>query len=292
MISRRIAGLIAGLLAALALAACSDDEPTQDWPAPSPALWHVTGPDGAEGWLFGTVHALPEGAAWETPLVDQALGKAGVLVVEVADLGDSDAAQAAFAHRAHSPSLPPLTLRFAPDQRQEVAALIAASDRSEGDFAEIETWAAALLLAGGERLGDPALGVDRALLSRGMAVQGLEGFTAQYDVFDSLPEAEQGDLLLAVADEVAAADPAGSLTAWLTGDVTSLERRAFAGMMGDAELRAALLDDRNAAWIAPIATLLDGERKPFVAVGAVHMLGDTGLPALLAARGYTVTRIQ
>lgn len=285
--------LFAGLLAALALAACSaESEPAQDWPAPSPALWHVTGADGAEGWLFGTVHALPEGAAWETPLVDQALGKAGVLVVEVADLGDSDAAQAAFAHRAHSPALPPLTERFAADQRDTVAALIAASGRSESDFAEIETWAAALLLAGGERLGDPALGVDRALLTRGMAVQGLEGFTAQYDVFDRLPQAEQADLLLAVAEEVAAADPAGSLSAWLTGDVASLERRAFAGMMGDAELRAALLDDRNAAWIAPIAALLDGERKPFVAVGAVHMLGDSGLPALLAARGYTVTRIQ
>jgi uncharacterized protein YbaP (TraB family) len=284
--------LFAGLVAALALAACSADEPAQEWPAPSPALWHVTGPDGAEGWLFGTVHALPQGATWETPLVDQALDKAGVLVVEVADLGDGQAAQAAFAHRAHSPALPPLTQRFAADQREAVAALIAAAGRTEGDFADIETWAAALLLAGGERLGDPALGVDRALLSRGMAVQGLEGFTAQYDVFDRLPQAEQADLLLAVADEVAAADPAGSLSAWLTGDVAGLERRAFAGMMGDAELRAALLDDRNAAWIAPIAALLDGGRKPFVAVGAVHMLGNTGLPALLAARGYTVTRIQ
>lgn len=285
--------LFAGLIAVLALAACSaDNEPAQDWPAPSPALWHVTGPNGAEGWLFGTVHALPEGAAWETPLVNQALDNAGVLVVEVADLADGEAAAAAFAERALSHGLPPLTQRVPIANRALVTSLLEQAGRSDGDFAETETWAATLQLAGGERLGNPALGVDRALLGRGMTVQGLEGFTAQFDIFDRLPQSEQADLLVAVAREADAANPAADLRAWLTGDVASLERRAFAGMMGDAELRAALLDDRNRAWIGGIAALLDAGRKPFVAVGAVHMLGDTGLPALLAARGYTVTRIQ
>lgn len=287
-----IVRLLAGLLSALALASCAVEEPAQDWPAPSPALWHVTGPDGAEGWLFGTVHALPEGAEWQTPLADQALAQAGVLVVEVADLADGQAAAAALAERATNPALPPLLQRVAPDERAPVARLLEQASLSEADFRRTETWAAALQLAATRRLGDPARGVDRALLARGMPVRGLESFNAQFDIFDRLPPTDQADLLVAVARELETAEPAADLTAWLTGDLATLERRAFAGLLGDADLRAALLDDRNRAWITQVAALLDAGRKPFVAVGAVHMLGETGLPALLAARGYTVTRIQ
>ena len=74
--------------------------------------------------------------------------------------------------------------------------------------------------------------------------------------------------------------------------MAALERRADAGMMGDPELREALMDGRNRAWVERIAAAIAAGSKPFVAVGAAHMLGAQGLPALLAERGYTVTRIQ
>lgn len=286
-----IARAILALGLALGLAACQQ-EPARDWPAPSPALWHVTGPDGAQGWLFGTVHALPEGATWETPVLQEQLGKADLLLVEIAELGDTTGASGAFDVLAHSPGLPPLLARVDAPRRQEISALLEGAGAAQDDFADIETWAAALMLSGSGRVGDPSLGVDRALLRRGPRAEGLEDHRSQLAIFDALPPTEQVDLLVAVARETAADDGEEALEDWLKGDMAALERRADAGMMGDAQLREALMDGRNRAWEERITAALSTGRKPFVAVGAAHMLGPQGLPALLAARGYTVTRIQ
>jgi uncharacterized protein len=51
-----------------------------------------------------------------------------------------------------------------------------------------------------------------------------------------------------------------------------------------------LVYDRNAAWIPKLETLF-ADSDVFVAVGAGHLLGPKGVPALLQAQGYTVTRI-
>lgn len=61
----------------------------------------------------------------------------------------------------------------------------------------------------------------------------------------------------------------------------------------DADLEGfenTLLYDRNAAWIPKLEELFAGDGV-FVAVGAGHLRGPRGVPALLEAKGYTVTRV-
>jgi len=111
-------------------------------------------------------------------------------------------------------------------------------------------------------------------------------------VFDRLPQPEQADLLVATARDAATDVEDREAIAWLTGDIATLECAAASGVLADPELREALQLARNRAWDKRIERLLANGEKPFVAVGAAHMFGQEGLPALLAAHGYEVRRVE
>lgn len=282
-------GRILALALAAALAACGG--PAEDWPPPSPALWEISGPEGKKGWLFGTIHALPAAVEWQTPRLESALDGADALVVEVENLGEDESGPRAFAAVSTSAGLPPLLQRVPVGDRPAVAEAIERAGMDEADFATTETWAAALIVANRTQSGDVANGVDRALLERGLPVIGLEGFAGQFAIFDQLAETDQAELLRLTALDAAEEDRAAQ-RAWLTGDLEVLEREALEGVLADPELREALVVGRNEAWAERIDGLLDAGRRPFVAVGAGHMIGEDGLPALLASRGFTVRRVQ
>jgi uncharacterized protein YbaP (TraB family) len=288
-----VIGRLLALAALLGLSACGEPGlDKEDWPAPSPALWEVSSAQGPRGWLFGTIHALPDGAEWRTPAIERALESSNLLVVEIADLASSSEAAASFNRVSTSPGLPPLLARLPAGKRDRVRVLLRQADMSEGKFAAVESWAAALILANAVKPYDNANGVDRALLGEAGRTVGLESYTAQFALFDTLAEEDQVQLLLAVADEARRGDGEDHVTSWLTGDMDALRREAEDSLLADAELREVLQTGRNRAWAVRIAELIEAGERPFVAVGAAHMLGAEGLPALLAARGYTVRRIQ
>jgi uncharacterized protein YbaP (TraB family) len=280
---------LAALALTLALAGCG--EPARDWPDPSPALWEVTGPGGARGWLFGTIHSLPEGARWRTAALDRALAGSSVLVVEIADLGDADKGAAEFRRWSTTPGLPPLSQRVAPADRPALAAFLDRAGMDDGDFPATETWGAAVILAARASRSESANGVDGALIAAAPRVIGLESFARQFTIFDRLPAEDQADLLLALAADADGASQDRRVRAWLTGDLDALEHDAEA-VLADPQLRAALQVERNRAWEGRIRQILASGERPVVAVGAAHMVGPQGLPALLAANGLTVRRIQ
>ena len=274
----------------LALAGCG--EPAHDWPDPAPALWEVTGPGGQHGWLFGTIHSLPEGAKWRTKAVDQALAQSSLLVVEIANLSDSNLAAAAFRRLSTTPGQPPLSQRVPQANRPQVAALVARAGLADSSFQATETWAAAMVLANRVRSSDSGNGVDLALIAEAKRVEGLETFESQYAAFDRLAASAQAELLIATARDSAAANEAAEKRAWLAGDVAALERQAGTGVLAYADLAEPLQRARNRDWAARVAQRLADHETPFVAVGEAHMFGEESLPDLLKARGYTVKRIQ
>jgi len=283
------------MAAALAAAACGAPAPQEDWPPPSPALWLVENGNGErEGWLFGTIHALPGGVQWRTAELQSALDQSDALALEISPQ-DQGNTSAIFSKLGTTPSLPPLSKRIDAAYRDDLTGLLGKTDYSDDDFSSVETWAAALTLAAAASSGDYSNGVDRALGQEFENVLILEGALAQLSIFDNLPEEEQADLLEAIIAESAGQDKNGKrdlARAWLAGDMESIAREADKGMLADAELRDALLIQRNLEWAGTIDQWLKEKGLILVAVGAAHMTGDDGLPALMRQRGYTVTRIQ
>ena len=280
------------LLVALALAACARPAEVR------PALWLVEGPGGQKAWLFGTIHALPQPVDWRSPAIEQALAGSDRLVLEVARIDDDAGTARVFAGLAQSPGLPPLAQRLPADERDELTEALAADGLQPGALDGYETWAAALLLqqaATKAGASDSANGIDQALL-RGYSkpVEEFEGAAAQLAIFDHLPEAEQRSLLsAALTDPKAAARELAELAqAWAKADLDRIDRETNQEFLSDPLLREALLTGRNRAWDARLTAMLRNGAQPFVAVGTAHLVGKDGLPAMLTAQGYKVTRLQ
>ncbi len=284
---RLAAWLLAVVLGPLALASCG--EPAREWPPARPAIWEVTGPGGAQGWLFGTIHALPADIRWRTPALEKAYEQADTLVVEIADIANGDSATEAFEQVASTPGLPPLSQRVAPADRGDLAAFLDRAGVSDDAFPHTETWAAALMLASAARPEGRTQSVDRQIVGGSKPVVGLETFAQQYALFDTLAPREQADLLMSLAREK---QDDSRIEAWLTGDLDALEKQGGEGLLADPELREALQLARNRRWAVQVAALLHAGKKPLVAVGAAHMFGEEGLPALLQRAGFSVERVD
>lgn len=291
-------GAVRPVLAALALLSWLMVTACEKPVTATPALWEVTGPHGELGWLFGTIHRLPNNVEWRSQRIDEALAAANVLVVETADADDNARMARVFVRLATSPGHPPLDRRVKPEARRALSSLMRAGGFDNADFATTETWAAALTLANVAAGNDGGRdgGVDGQLVSQAgaMPVIELEGTDIQLRIFDGLPEQDQRDLLASVVAEAETGKGTANALAtyWMKGDMAAIAAETGQGMMDDTELRAALLTDRNRQWAGRIAGLLRKGHRPFVAVGAAHMAGPDGLPAALATQGWRVRRLQ
>lgn len=286
------------LLASIALASCRGEAEEDGQNRDYPALWEITGAEGrTEGWLFGTVHALPRDLEWKSAELQEVVETADMLVVEVSGLDDRRGLEELFRALAYdAPPTAPIYSRLDPLSRDRLRAIESEQEIESGTFDAMETWGAALALAEFGRAHSSEFGADKILLAEfaNREIVELEGAPLQLSIFDQLPEREQRDLLAAIIEEVAKqpGDRVDLASIWSRGDLAALERTTLQGLLADPELKEALLVRRNAAWAAQIENLLSASDRPLIAVGAGHLLGEGSVQSLLEQRGFAIRRIQ
>jgi len=145
---------------------------------------------------------------------------------------------------------------------------------------------------------NPSLGVESNLMELARAdnkeILGFETIREQLEFLDGLsPESQQEMLIQALADGADMREMMdGMIDAWRNGDVGYLERNLLADMQDYPELNQTIVVDRNVSWTDSIEDLLDDDMDYLVVVGTLHLVGDDGVPNLLALRGHEVTQLR
>jgi uncharacterized protein YbaP (TraB family) len=266
--------------------------------AATPSLWHIKG-DAGEVYLLGSVHVLPPDMHWRSPPIGQALSRSDSYVFEVPQ---DEAALALLSSLMQAKGfLPPsesLRAKLHPQALADYDAAVAASGLPPATLEHERPWLAALqiMFAQISKLKFAAgNGVDSVLMADAAQhhkpLRYLETIADQFAVLVpddpalELEEFESG--LKDLSDVAGGIEP--MVKAWSKGDQPALDRLINGDLDGFPEARKMLLDDRNKRWAPQIEAMLKEKHVFFVTVGAGHLTGASGLPALLRRAGYKVT---
>jgi hypothetical protein len=196
----------------------------------------------------------------------------------------------------------PLSTKLTPDQLAKLSkvAVSAGLPGGESMLEPFKPWLAALTLSLMPLMKagyDPSTGVELELkpefVSANKPVKGFETAEQQLHYFDDMTEKAQVDYLVSELDDFDTGVEKFKklLGAWYAGDVDALDQFNNAEFRDKhPDLFQTLVVKRNEGFTAQIQTLLKGEGVTFVAIGAGHLVGKEGVPAMLEKQGYKVTR--
>lgn len=277
-------------LAVLALAAAAAEA--------GPALWEVEG-RGNRVFLFGSVHVLPPGGFSIEGALADAWAEAGTVCLEVdtSQVPESEIAALTLARAIDPEGRSLFDLLGANADRAR--AMAAAAGIELAPFAPFEPWFAGLtiaLVALQQHGYDVEHGVEKvieqAMERDGKKRCGLETIDQQLGFLDGLEPDLQHEILLQTLAEAGdvEAEMRAMLSAWQQGDTDALARQLEEDFRDYPGLDERLIYERNARWAEQLEAMLDGGDDVLLVVGALHLVGPRGLPALLGQRGYEVRR--
>lgn len=262
-----------------------------------PPVWIVRDKDSTII-LFGSVHVLPAGLDWMPQQLADALPKADDLWFEIPITAATQQEAATLVQSLGPfPSTDNLSNHLTPAEGQKLRRVADKLSLSLLALDRMRPWLAELMLSNAMdmRVGASATeGVEEK-------VQALAPPTAHRRAFETTRE-QIGFLAGAPMDtQVASLDETLSeiedrpetygkvVEDWRAGDIAALKADALDPLRDAAPvLYQRLIVERNARWTRTIQQRLAGHGVTVIVVGAGHLIGPDGVPAMLRARGLTV----
>lgn len=262
-----------------------------------PFVWRLQH-QGREHCLIGSVHALPINWPRLPTAVQDCIESAQAVAFEA--LGQVRMTEADYVRRLGAIAESQqggLLSRLDPTTTEQLRTTVAELGLELSNFLHFKPWFAAQTLSGFmsvESQLSAALGVDRQIyrqsVRRRVLSYGLESDDAHDAVFNRMPEPASVQFLQMVLDPDF---PSGEslVDAWVGGDESVIADYVAQLQRQYPLWYERVLKQRNEAWLAPLQVMLSGERQFTVVAGAAHFFGPDSVPALLAQRGMTLTRV-
>ena len=290
--------LFSGIWLALVLAACPALAAEDGHPL---SMWRI---DGARNsiYLLGSIHMLREKDYPLPSAIYKAYEEAEALIMEI-DMDNIDPV----AEQAVATELGLIqggrTLRdlMGPEQYAEAESLaeelqipLQLLEKSEPWYAAINVEMMMLM-----RIGfNPMHGVESHFSEIAQRddkeILGLETTRQQLEFLDNLSPAAQREMLIqTMSDSMELTEIMDKMIkAWYYGDIEFLEKTLLADMQDLEELHETIVVRRNRNWVEKIQQLLNEQDDYLIIVGALHLVGEEGVPHLLSQRGHEVTQLH
>ncbi|HEY0064316.1 MAG TPA: TraB/GumN family protein [Telluria sp.] len=274
------------------------------WSADRGALFKVVG-DGHTMYLFGTMHVgQPEFYPLE-PRIVAAVAGASKLALEVdAEADYSALAEAQQLYGVYQEGVKPAPMD--PALRERLRQAAARAGMNADKMMHYRPWLLATVLAIAEYRSQgyqTELSVEAHLTklakASGVQIVSLETPSAQLSMFDRLSDEQQlrflEESITLIESGRQRAEVRQIVEAWRTADRSALDeiaaRAAADNTLSGQFVKKFMLDERNIGLADKLAGLLKRENNTVAAIGILHLIGNTSVPALLGARGLSVERI-
>ena len=262
------------------------------------SVWVVDGPNGGRLFLCGTIHILREKDYPLAPAYEAAYLYSNKLVLE---LPPGAAASSELTSRMSQLGLYPadtsLQANVSKETWEAVKKWTAKHGLDASSLSRYRPWFVALMITSTEyaALGaKPDKGVDTFFEERakkdGKPAEGLESVEFQIQLFASLNEKQQRELLEQTLGEVSSVEEEFEkmIKAWKHGQLDDLKQMLFREAEKYPDLMNLFLTARNLSWMDRLEQMLKRGEKVMVLVGTGHFTSESGLIELLRKRGYRV----